>query len=557
MPKRLTKEEFIEKAIRVHEDRFDYSKVDYIDSKTKVTIICKEHGEFRQIPNSHLLGKNGCPECYKIALRQIKRKDKDTFISEANLVHENKYNYSMVEYVNSETNITIICPEHGEFQTTPNHHLHMKVGCPICGRLERIKAHMITKEEFINKGIAKFGNKFDYSYINYVDYDTPVKIKCSEHGFFEMKPSVHVRTKTGCQECARKNVRNSLMLMNTETFIEKSQEIHEDKYDYSETQYKSYKLRVKIKCKEHGFFELLPFSHLNGYGCPLCLQKENADTEERLHLRLSERKQKNKHIAKKREFSKSLLSEYGKRIYTKEEFIFLAKQIHGEDYSYEYVEYVNMNTPVIIYCNEHRWKFGQKPINHLAGQGCPKCIGRNKTTEDFISEAKSIHGNRYIYDAVEYKGTLQKVKIECPIHGIFEQTPSKHLSGRGCPICKISYLERSVLSFLEKNTDLEIESQKCFDWLRIKKKMPLDIYIPKYKVAIECQGEQHFRETTLYGTNGAFSKQQSKDLLKYRLCKEHGIRILYFADKRYEIPKKYIDVIYTEFEELLKAIQGN
>lgn len=229
--------------------------------------------------------------------------------------------------------------------------------------------------------------------------------------------------------------------------------------------------------------------------------------------------------------------------------------IHGNDYSYDKVHFTNMNTPVTIYCRKHNCNFEQKPIKHLKGQGCPKCIGRNKTTEEFTEEAKAIHGDRYIYDLAEYKNCDTKVKIKCSKHGVFKQTPSKHLSGRGCPKCDSSYLELSVLTYLKSNSDINIETQKQFKWLKTKRTMPLDFFLPDYNIAIECQGEQHFMNTTLYGTNGAFEKQKSKDLLKYNLCKEHGIRILYFTDKRYKLPSCYIDKVYTSYEDLLKEIQ--
>ena len=121
---RLSKEDFISKAKSIHCDKYDYSKVEYVNAQTKVCIICPEHGEFLQVPNAHLSG-NGCPKCKGRNLTQ------QEVINKFKEIHGNKYDYSKVEYVNSQTKVCIICPEHGEFWQTPNNHLRGR-GCPLC-----------------------------------------------------------------------------------------------------------------------------------------------------------------------------------------------------------------------------------------------------------------------------------------------------------------------------------------------------------------------------------------------------------------------------------------
>ena len=120
-------EEFIQKAHKVHGDKYDYSKVEYVGALTKVCIICPEHGEFWQIPSAHLRGQ-GCPKCK--AKKQTCTTDE--FIAKAKKIHGDKYDYSKVNYVNRKTKVCIICPKHGEFWQTPNHHLS-GCGCPKCG----------------------------------------------------------------------------------------------------------------------------------------------------------------------------------------------------------------------------------------------------------------------------------------------------------------------------------------------------------------------------------------------------------------------------------------
>ena len=110
----MNTEEFINKANKVHNGKYDYSKVEYVNAKTKVCIICPEHGEFWQTPNNHLSGK-GCALCANENKLHLYNKSNDKFISEAQMIHYGKYDYSKVEYVNAKTKICIICPEHGEF----------------------------------------------------------------------------------------------------------------------------------------------------------------------------------------------------------------------------------------------------------------------------------------------------------------------------------------------------------------------------------------------------------------------------------------------------------
>ena len=131
---KLTTEEFIAKAKAVHGDRYDYSKVEYVGTKTKICIICKEHGEFLQSPKKHLLGQ-GCIKCHHNYLAKRYSLGKEKFIEKAHAVHNGFYDYSKVEYVNSHTQVQILCPLHGVFNQEPASHLQGH-GCPICANIE-------------------------------------------------------------------------------------------------------------------------------------------------------------------------------------------------------------------------------------------------------------------------------------------------------------------------------------------------------------------------------------------------------------------------------------
>ena len=123
----MTSNEFIEKSKQVHGNKYDYSKVDYINTHTKVCIICPEHGEFWITPNNHLRC-HGCKSCGYIKNAINQTLSLEQFIKKAKKIHGNKYDYSKVEYHDMHTKICIICPKHGEFLQLPYDHLQGK-GC--------------------------------------------------------------------------------------------------------------------------------------------------------------------------------------------------------------------------------------------------------------------------------------------------------------------------------------------------------------------------------------------------------------------------------------------
>jgi very-short-patch-repair endonuclease len=220
---------------------------------------------------------------------------------------------------------------------------------------------------------------------------------------------------------------------------------------------------------------------------------------------------------------------------TTEEYIMKAIEVHGNTYDYSNVVYVNRRTNVKITCKKHG-DFKLKPVDHLSGCGCPKCrsekIGnmfRLKKSE-FIEKAKLIHGDNYSYENVDYKNTELKVCIVCSKHGMFFQTPHKHLSGSGCPICNESSGERKIRRYLEENNIL-FEQQKRFDDCRNTFELPFDFYLPKQNVLIEYDGRQHYEPVKAFGGEESFEKRKENDMIKNSFAKKSGIdliRIPYF-----------------------------
>ena len=154
MSKKKTTNQFIEEAKKIHNDKYDYSKVEYINTETKVCIICKQHGEFWQKPYKHLQGQ-GCIKCARELDSKRKMKNKDFFIEKAQNIHNGKYDYSKVEYKGIKNKSIIICPIHGEFKQALGNHLEGK-GCPICGHIDSKNETYITT--FIKNNIEIIEN---------------------------------------------------------------------------------------------------------------------------------------------------------------------------------------------------------------------------------------------------------------------------------------------------------------------------------------------------------------------------------------------------------------
>ena len=380
----------------------------------------------------------------------MKKLTRNEFINKANLIHNNKYDYSKVEYVNNSTKVCIICPEHGEFWQTPRNHL-IGQGCPLC---------------------------------------------------------------------------NVTFKLTNQEFIEKANLIHNNKYDYSKVKYVNNNTKVCIICPKHGEFWQTPHHHLNGHGCSKCRNENNGD----------------------------------RRRHNTEDFIRKSKSIHGEKYNYDKVNYVNSYSKVCIICPEHG-EFWQSPYVHIQGHECPECakIKRAKNNkhsiDEFIQKSKLIHGDKYDYSKVEYINSHTKVCIICPEHGEFWQRPCCHTNLRqGCPFCNESQSEMEIEQILCEHKILYIR-QKRFDWLG---KMSLDFYLPNYGIAIECQGKQHFESVDYFGGNESLENTKERDLRKKQLCEKHNIKILYYANYIYPFPynvfndkNTLISEIKNKFNKLL------
>lgn len=273
----LTTEQFIERARAKHGDKYDYSRVEYIDTNTPVIIGCPVHGWREQKPCIHLI-TNGCRLCgLDVKNKKIgdaHRKQTDFFIQRAKELHEG-IDYSMSEYKGANQPITMRCIKHDYTYTISkagNHtcRTHPQRGCKMC-KIESISnINRVSFEEFVFRARFIHGDLYEYDESSFVDMNTPMTIICKEHGPFEQEPVVHVNQGCGCQKCgARKNAKSKTYTQ--EEIIAKFHEVHGDRYTYECTVYKGIDTPILVNCRKHGPFETTPHNFIHaGSGCPKC-----------------------------------------------------------------------------------------------------------------------------------------------------------------------------------------------------------------------------------------------------------------------------------------------
>jgi hypothetical protein len=355
-----------------------------------------------------------------------------------------------------------------------------------------------TTEQFIIEAKEVHGDKYDYSKVKYSNKNTKVCVICPEHGEFWQRPSDHLAGR-GCPECGRK--RSTGKKITTVSFIKEAKEIHENKYDYSKVEYRGALNKICIICPEHGEFWQRPSDHLAGRGCPECAKKK-----------------------------------MGPKKYDNNVYIEKCKIIHGNKYDYSKLEYKGSTQKVCVICPKHG-KFWIEASHHLQGYGCPMC-SKEKILEEsrinFIERSKKIHFNKYDYSKCVYNGWNKKVKIICPKHGEFKQLAGVHVSGGGCPKCNSSKLEEMVRKVLTENS-IDFEEQYTSKIFGEKQnKLICDFYIKNINCVIECQGIQHFQSVDFFGGYKGFIKTKKRDFRKLNICKKNNIKIIYFTNLDYE-----------------------
>jgi hypothetical protein len=258
------------------------------------------------------------------------------------------------------------------------------------------------------------GDKYDYSKVEYVDWKTDVIIICPDHGEFTQRPIVHHQGHD-CPSCSRQRVSKERREKVLETLFDEFREVHGERYDYSKVEYQAKMRKVTIICRDHGEFSITPQIHLKGRGCPTCGRT-------------------NQPVSRIENKRKTILDEF--------------RKVHGDRYDYSKVDYKGVRTKVVIICPDHG-EFAQGPINHRSGVGCPVCgnekrkKSKRQHQEDVIRDFRKVHGDRYDYSEVEYVNAATKITIICTDHGEFYQTPNNHKSSAGCRHCGYLSLSKS------------------------------------------------------------------------------------------------------------------
>ena len=437
--------DFIRKAREVHGNKYDYSKSEYKNSRSKVIIICREqgHGDFLSTPNSHLQN-HGCRLCANNYLSKSKTNGLDGFIARAKTKHGDNYDYSKFIYKNCKSIGIIICPIHGDFSQSAESH-YLGSGCPRCSATKRNEKFKRTTEEFIKEAIEKHGDLYDYSKAEYSSTNQPVIIICRIHGEFSQRAICHIKG-AGCFDCGIIRTSDSKRYT-TETFIAAAREKHGDIYDYSKTEYISSDLHLKIICKKHGEFLQIATNHLCGCGCIDCGIIKSSDS-------------------------------------------------------------------------------------------------KRYNTETFIASAIEQHGDVYDYSKTEYISSDLHLKIICKKHGEFLQIATKHLCGSGCTLC----VNKTEAKLYEKMKQIypSLQTQFRQDWCKRIKYLPYDFYILEYKIIIELDGGQHFRQVRDWKSP---EEQFENDKYKEECANQNGYSVIRLLQE-----DVYNDT-YDWVKELTQAIE--
>lgn len=420
-----------------------------------------------------------------------RRSTKEQFIEKSIAKHGDKYSYDKVIYVNNRTKVIIHCKKcQKDFEQTPDSHTRGKA-CKECSIESRGKKRRSTKDEFIIKARTIHLDHYDYSEVVYIKNDKKVHIKCNRCGkVFSQRPMNHLRG-DGCPLCRYEKLSELLLKTNIQ-FIKDAENIHGDKYSYSETKYIGVFKSVSIYCNRcEKSFNQIAHDHLSGKGCQDCGNRNRGISN-----------------------SKSL-----------DGFLFDAKVIHKGIYDYSEVEYKRSHILVRIKCTRCDQIFMQKPDKHLQGHGCEACGRKDrdnalrKTMNQFMKEALIIHENNYTYDQSEYINLKTFIKIFCVKCNLtFEQRPSSHLAGHGCPY----HMYKTQARVFKHIQTLYPGSLYEYRFPNLPNRR-FDIFIPEVQVVVEIDGRQHFEQIKNWG-NPEDTHRIDRDKMDFLLC--NGITVI-------------------------------
>lgn len=479
------------------------------------------------------------------------------FVEKAKAVHGERYDYSESECLGESVFVCVKCRTHGPFKINVDSHLEGDI-CYKC-KVDDWEKINRASSNFVRKAVLKHGEFYDYSEAVYTGSANKLKVKCPEHGAFELTASKHL-IGNGCPVCNK--ILNTVY--NTDSFVLKAKSIHGDLYDYDESVYVDLDDEIKIKCKTHGAFWKLANNHLSGGGCSHCGETEmtlqdflkkahevhgdSYDYEDTILTSLYKKtKIKCRIHGEFEQVANIHLTGFGCALCIKKDangnFVRKAKAVHGDKYNYSATLYTGSTNFVEIICPNHG-SFFQRAKIHLSGSGCTECTIIK--TPDFIKRAKLLHGDLYDYGNTVYKGSHEIVTIGCRIHGEFERIANHHLNGYGCKECV----------GIKPTTELFLNGSRYRGYVRVKlttevfkekaQKLHGDLYDyensvykgSQEKVTIRCRVHGEFKQLAishLYGTGcrECYRPSLTTDTFITKAKKVHGDRY------------GYDDVVYT------------
>ncbi|MCP2059262.1 hypothetical protein ACVIW3_004772 [Bradyrhizobium diazoefficiens] len=284
--RRLTTNEFVARAKKIHKAKFDYRGTNYIDTRTAIDVVCKKHGPFKVTPALHLRGAGGCIGC------KTGRLTTEQFISRSKRLFPGKYDYAETSFTATSDSIRMICRTHGSFEQLAGNHLAGREGCAKCAyqnrfgferqphaklsrRSERsgfeLTKRRLSQEEFMKRAIAAHSQRYDLSHAVYRTQSDAVSVGCRQHGLFTIAAQ-NLWKGGGCPICSRAEQGMGRRLT-TDEFVLRAKSVHGKKFKYGNTIYTTAKTKVSVTCAMHGDFSTLPSNHLAGRGCPSCSQE--------------------------------------------------------------------------------------------------------------------------------------------------------------------------------------------------------------------------------------------------------------------------------------------
>jgi len=393
----MNKRYFIDKLTRNKPTNLELYNYDLLPPtflhNDKLPINCKKHGLFYQTAYNHLFGSE-CPDCGIEKRTAVNLLGTEKFIERSKNKYGNKFDYSKTIYVGRRSDLTITCPQHGDFINTAFEHFRLKLGCPKCEKEARTR---LGFKRFLKQAEKVHGDEYDYSKTVFDGFSRKIEIICKTHGSFWQNPSSHITSQTNCPICASEKQKLTL-----DIFISKSKAIHGDAFDYSKVMYETNMSMVTITCKKHGDFIQRANSHLNGCGCKLCFLEGNKKSTKK--------------------------------------FIEDARLVHGDKYDYSRVNYKTNKEKVEIICPIHG-SFWQKPNSHLSTKsGCLICCESKGeiAVEKFLQKHNIVYIREYKIMPYNYRYDfhLPELNVFIEFHGLQHYVPVNAFGGEEA-FCKV------------------------------------------------------------------------------------------------------------------------